>query len=276
MLAANVALASETVEICTDWKASIGAGGTAFDAARQIFRSATLDQDNRLVLEQDKVLRMPGTSKNRAELPAGTTLSGIWFSFTVRSQGKNYTVVLWNGERPESTDQGGWGEGVAVLAVFPEGSIEPTDVAEVKQDHSTSPGERLVRLGDEDAFEILNGHTNAGQGYRLTDLFHLHNGRLRRIASGIFTLTANAGCSQGSFDETLRWFTDGDGANPPRIVATVELVHAPRDFVDDCQPALRTWSETFQATYRWDTAKGRYLEAGGTLDRLLQWNENHQ
>jgi hypothetical protein len=151
-----------------------------------------------LVLGQDKTLRMPGTSRQRAELPAGTTLAGVWLPLSVRSQGRKYTMLLWDGERPESSEDG-----------------------------------------------------------------------------GIFTLSNNNGCDKGSFDEQLVWRVEADGANRPRLVATVALVHAPKDFVAGCTPMPKTATETFANTYRWDAAKGQYRDEGGNLDRLYKWNERH-
>jgi len=267
------AFAGDKIELPPGWKTPMGPKGTALEAAKRIFPGATLDREDKLVLAGDKQLRMPGTSKDRAELPEGTTLSSPWYPLTVRSQGKTYTVLHWEGERQEHSDNGGWADGLAVVAVFAKDSIEPTDVAEVKQDRDTSLA-GLVNLGDEDAFMVSSTHSNSAQGYALTDLFHLRDGRLRRIAAGIFTLSDNFGCAK-SFDESLSWRTEPDGANPPQIIATVTLTHAPKEFTDGCKGRPQPRVEVFENRYRWDPARNQYRDAGGNLDRLYKWNERN-
>jgi hypothetical protein len=274
LLAASAAtVAAEGSETPLGWKTPMGPKGTAYEAARRIFPGASLDQQGTLTLQQDKTLRIPGTTKRRAELPKGTTLSKPDAPLFVRSQGRRFMLLTWDGHRPEPSDDGGQGEDVTVLAVFPEGSIEPTDVAEVKQDRVAGPG-GLVSLGDEDAFTLQNSHTSASQGYTLTDLFHLRDGRLRRIVTGVYMLTNTYGCDE-SHDENLSWRTEPDGANPPRIIATVELIHAPKEFTADCAGKPKPRTESFSNSYRWDAAKGQYRDEGGNLDRLYKWNERH-
>jgi hypothetical protein len=255
------------------WKTPMGPKGTAYEAARRIFPGATLDDQDKLVLDADKTLRMPGTTRRRAELPEGTTLDSPWFPLTIRSQGKTFTVLLWEGERPANSENGGMGPSVAVAAVFPQGSIEPTDVAELKQDRDTTLGE-VIKLGEEDAFIVRNTHGNSGQFYTLTDLYHLRDGRLRRIDT-ILTLTNNC-CCANAFGEGLSWRTEPDGANPPRIIATVTLNHAPKEFTDGCDRKLKPRTEIFESTYRWDATKGQYRDAGSNdFERLDKWNVRH-
>ena len=189
VLAVGTAYAMEKIEFPPGWKTPMGIESTALEAAMRIFPGANLNRNDNLVLTRDKMLRMPSTSKQRAALPKGTKLTEPWIPLTVRSEGKIYKILLLEGLRPEITEEGGWNDGVAVLAVFPQGSIEPTDVVEVKQDQATSLGE-IVSIGREDAFVVRNTHSNSEQSYALTDLFHLRDGRLRRIAGSIFTLTS--------------------------------------------------------------------------------------
>ncbi|MFO1424581.1 MAG: hypothetical protein U1F70_13220 [Candidatus Competibacteraceae bacterium] len=261
--------AAEDSQIRLGWNTAMGPAGTAYDAARRIFPGASKDKEENLTLTQDKVLRMPGTSKTRATLPKGTTLSSPE-SLNVGSEGKQFKLLLWEGTRPDGGENGGFGESVAVLAVFPEGGIEPTDVAEVKQDRETFLSER-VNLGGEDAFTVLNTHHNSNQGYVITDLFHLREGRLRHIAN-LFTLSSNCCCGE-SFKEELRWRAEPDGANPPRIVATVELTQAPKEFTEGCDPKPKPRVESFKKVYRWDAVKQRYLHESGDSGRLDKWNQ---
>ncbi|MDD2767577.1 MAG: hypothetical protein PHT19_02505 [Methylococcus sp.] len=254
------------------WDLPMGKNATAYDAARRIFQGADKDKEGRFTLKRDKLLRMPGTAKTRADLPEGTRLEQP-STVTIRSQGKRFTVLLWNGTRPEDSGGGGFAEGIAVLAVFPEGSAEPTDVAELKTDRETFFGQpQLLNLGDEDAFTLINSHLNAGQEYLGTSLFHLREGRLRRIAD-ILTLSATLGCDN-AFREDLRWRTEPDGGRPPRIIASVDLVHNPKQEDEDCGRKLSPRTEQFQDSYRWDASKSQYLHEKGDSARLHKWNES--
>jgi hypothetical protein len=216
---------------------------------------------------------MPGTTRERALLPAGTHLSSPR-TRTVRAAGATYLVVLWDAERPSDDAAGGFGDGAAVLAVFPEGSRTPTDVAEVKTDQLTFFGdEPFVALGPDEGFTIVNHHANAGQPYTDTGLFHVHHGRLRRIAA-VLTLSTLSGCA-AAFRESLRWRTEPTGGEYPRIVATVDLVRAPAEDQEGCDgPRAGERREHFDDTFEWDAAKQAYVRRGGTLDRLARWNES--
>ena len=254
----------------TGWGRPVGAG-TALEAAQRIFSGATLEADGTLVLARDKILRLPGTSKTRAVLPAGTHL-GPPEAEVIRSQGTKYLVLLWEGARPDSSEDGGFGDAVAVLAAFPDGSGEPTDVEEVKLDRETYLGKGPDLITD-DAFTVINAHHNSSQGYASTDLFHIRDGRLRRIAN-FFTLSANASC-ENAFQEDLNWRVEPDGEGPPRIIALLDLVHAPARFLDGCAKAPKPSTEHFQDSYRWNAAQGRYLHESGNSGRLQKWNEKN-
>ncbi|CAK0751225.1 conserved exported hypothetical protein [Gammaproteobacteria bacterium] len=273
VLATGTALAAEKIEFPSGWKSPMGSKGTVLEATRRIFPDANLNRENNLVLARDKMLRMPGTSKQRAALPSGTKLTEPWKSLTVRSQGKTYAILLLDGLRPEITE-GGWDYEVAVLAVFPQGEIDPTDVAEVKQDRFTSLGE-VLNLGSEDAFVVSNSHSNSEQSYALTDLFHLRDGRLRRIVGSLFTLNINGGGCVSRSVENLSWRTIPDGVSPPRIIATIELIHTPTDFTDGCPAKDKPRNELFRNSYRWNTIKGHYLDERGNFGRLSKWNERN-
>jgi hypothetical protein len=266
-----LALAADAAD---GWSTPVGSGD-ALAAAQRLFGNKVDDSISDFVLQHEKVLRIPGTSKTRAVLPTGTRLSEPQ-AMTVRSQGKTFTLLLWTGERPEAPagNGGGFGDEVAVLAVFPEGSLEASDVAEVKGDRETS-FHKGPTLGDEDAFTVLNAHHNSSQGYLATDLFHLRDGRLRRIDS-LFTLSANSGCEQPSFEETLRWRIEPDGVNPPRIVALRDLIHSPKSMQnEDCEHKPKTRVEHFQDSYRWDARQNRYQREGGNSGKLDKWNQQN-
>lgn len=224
------------------------------------------------VLRTEMVLRMPGTSRERARLPAGSRV-GEATTRRVQAQGRAHDVVLWDIERPAEAD-GGFGDAAAVLAVFPADGLEPTDVVEVKTDRDTAIGESLVPLGTAQAFTLRNAHHNAGQPYLETALFHIHGGRLRRIAR-VFTLGDLSGCER-AFEETVSFATRDEGQPLPAVIATVVLVQAPTHTHDTCGdgPRPRERRRTFQQTYRWDPRKAAYLDAGGTLAQLDAFNES--
>jgi hypothetical protein len=226
---------------------------------RAVIAGARLEANSTLVLSKDTLLRMPGTTKVRADLPAGTRLSRN-ASARVRAQGKVYEVELWRGARPAASEDGGFGENVAVLAVFPEGERAPTDVAEVQTDRETYLHEKVVPLGQDDAFELVNAHLNAGEDFNEISLFHLRDGRLRRIAQINIGSQRGATCRE-SFQQRLHWSAEMAASGLPAIVADLETIHAPAEFVqEDCPGSkVRQRSEHARTSYRWDAAKDRYV-----------------
>jgi hypothetical protein len=227
--------------------------------ARAFIAGARLEPDSTLVLSKDTLLRMPGTSKVRADLPTGTRLTRS-AAVRVRAQGKVYEVELWSGARPAASEDGGFGENVAVLAVFPEGERAPTDVAEVQTDREIYLHEKLVPLGQEDAFEVANAHLNSGEDFNDISLFHLRDGRLRRIAQINIGSQRGSNCRE-SFQQRIHWSAETAASGMPGIVADLETIHAPAEFVkDDCPGSkVRQRSEHKRTSYRWDPAKDRYV-----------------
>ena len=249
----------------TGWSTPLGPGKTAIDGARRIFPGGTLDGDT-FELTEDKILRMPGTSKDRADLPAGTTLQAP-DSVTIRAQGRRYTLLMWDGERPTSSENGGFGDSIAVLAVFPEGSAEPTDVAEVRQDRETyliAGG--TPTLGPDDTFTVVNTHLNAGEEFVITSLFHLRDRRLRRIAE-VFTESA-MGCT-GSVVETPSWKIGAvKGGEYPELISVVDVVKNPAAYTKDCEaPRPKERRLHYEDRYRWDALKKQYVLVGSPSRR---------
>jgi hypothetical protein len=248
------------------WATPLGPGRTAVDGAKQIFPGGAMSGDQ-FVLAHDKILRIPGTTTERAELPADTHLQAPTAG-VVRAQGRRYTLLIWDGIRPAASEAGGAGEGVSVLAVFPEGSAEPTDVAEVKLDRETYLStEGTPRLGLDDSFTVLNAHLNAGEEFLITAIFHLREGRLRRIAE-VYTHSTSGGCAQ-SATESLSWKTQAAGTRElPDLVAIVDVVRAPKADTKDCDPPIpRERHERYEDVYRWDPGTKQYQRASGTLNK---------
>jgi hypothetical protein len=222
------------------------AAATAADAdpSRGVFPGARQEADGAVVLTQEKILRIPGTSKERTVLGEGTRVARQ-ASIKVRAQGKMHEVEMWAGDD------------VGVLAVFPAGASLPTDVADVQTDRTPFLSTELISLGGEDAFTVSNSHHNAGEGFNETSLFHLRDGRLRRIAV-VPTYSVMAGCAK-AYKEELVWRIEADGGELPMVIADVDRTHAPADFTDGCKGKPKEWHEHKLVRYRWNAAKDRYL-----------------
>jgi len=222
-----------------------------------------------LVTSSEVVLRQIGV-KDRTVVPAGSRISSVE-TLGVRGDGKRYVVLLISVESDEIYVPGG---GAAVLAVFLEGSGEPQDVAEVKADVFCSLGEpSTLALGPDDGFLVTNSHSNSSQGYLITALYQVRGGRIRLIDS-IFTLRSRGSCAY-SFEQQLTWTTETvKGSLFPKIVATVTMTPPVGEGEElDCaegeKPVKR---EVFSGDWRFDKEKGRYVPAGGNLDRLQKFN----
>jgi hypothetical protein len=223
--------------------AAIAAGG---DPSRDIFPGAKLEPDGTVVLTQEKVLRIPGTSKERTVLAEGTRVAKQE-SIKVRAQGKMYDVEMWAGED------------IGVLAVFPAGATAPTDVADVQTDRTPYLGTELISLGGDDAFAVSNSHHNSGESFNQISLFHLRDGRLRRIAV-VGANSAVGGCGK-SYSDELHWLVEPQEGGLPTIIADVETTHSPKDFPEDCRGRRgKEWREHVRSWYVWDVAKDRYVE----------------
>jgi hypothetical protein len=244
--------------------------------AQQVFGPLQRDSDGTAMREARR-LRLPGTSRERADLPAGTRLR-LAAAHRVRDNGRPHDVMLWHGDRPEGAEGGGFGDQVAVLAVFRAGEAAPIDVAEVQTDRMTYFAEPAVRpLGThDDLFDLVNHHANAGQPYAEHSLYHLRGGRLRRIVQ-VDLLGEFSGCAK-AFDQNIAWRTEPDAAQPlPRIVAEVTVHLAPRAHTAECRPRPPARQQVYSGRFRWDAAAGRYrAEPGSTLDKLARWNESRR
>ncbi len=244
--------------------------------AAAVFGPGRAGDDGQWTLATARRLRLPGTSRERADLPAGTRLWAAQ-ALKVRERGAVHDVVMWRGERPDDTGDGGFMNEVAVLAVFAAGQTAPIDVAEVKTDRMTMFGAPpVVRLTpNDDAFTLLNHHANAGQPYTESSLFQLREGRLRRIAS-VDLLGELSGCAQ-AFDEIIDWRIEPAGRALPDIVAQVTLIHAPKDATEGCTPRPAERRETLADRWRWDAGAGRYQrQPGGSLARIERWNDQRR
>lgn len=239
---------------------------TMADLTLTVFPGAAYDrQAGTLVTGAEKTLRQPGV-KQRAVLPENTPISAVR-AMAVRGEGKPYLVTLWTAD----ASVGHPGDTSVILAVFPEGAREPTDVVSVQTDVfcDTDDGKRLD-LGPDEGFFIRNHHNNSNQSYLDTGLFHVIDGRLRRVAS-VFTLDVRLDCSH-TFFEKLSWRTSASPSGPrPDVAAAVAISPDP-----DCpggKTAVRR--QTFAETYRYDPARKQYLPGGKGFAGLDRFNEKN-
>ncbi|MHB8138120.1 MAG: hypothetical protein ACYDGO_06985 [Smithellaceae bacterium] len=258
----------------TDWDAPLEkeSGLTSKKLLSSVFKGIREDPESvDLVTVSEKALRVPG-SKERTVLPEGTRFTSFK-AIRVRGDGRRYLVMFWDTE----SNAGAPNFGASVIAIFAEDSAEPLDVANVKSTDFCSLGNRLS-LGPDDAFTIDNSHSNSSQSYFHTDMFHIHDGRIKRIAS-VPMLSIQAGC-EDSFDETLTWRTEPDAGSPYlKVVATVTLIKRPGEYERDsgnCPKSKKSWrKEVFMETYRWNNAKKQYVGPIKPFERLKRFNEKN-
>jgi hypothetical protein len=249
-------------ELITDFDSKVGPASalTYAQLAGAVFKGVTTDASSgQLKTVAEKILRQPGT-KERVTLPEGTPLGPVEV-LMIRGDGRRYLVTLWTAE----ASVGYPGDRAAVLAVFPEGASEPTDVVSVQTDVFCDTGDgKFLSIGPDDAFFIRNSHNNSNQSYLNTGLFHVVDGRLRRIAE-VFTFDVRSSCAH-SFQETLNWRVEPVSGNPyPSITATVKLSPT-----DECKTGkVSPKSRVFTESYRYDAAGKRFVSQGkgfGVLD----------
>lgn len=255
-------------ERITDFDSKVGPEFTLtyVQLADAIFKGATTDAaSGQLKTVAEKLLRQPGT-KERVTLPEGTPLGPVEV-LTMRGDGRRYLVTLWTAE----ASVGYPGDRATVLAVFPEGACEPTDVVSVQTDVFCDTGDgKLLSIGPDDAFFIRNSHSNSNQSYLNTGLFHIVDGRLRRITE-VFTFGVRSSCAH-SYKETLDWRVEPVSGSPyPRITATVNLSPT-----DDCKTSKASPKpRIFTESYRYDAAGKRFVPQGKGFAVLDAFNEKN-
>jgi hypothetical protein len=239
---------------------------------QSVFKGAReKENSDTLVTASEKVLRRVGT-KERTALPAGTPLTSLNV-LHVRGDGKRYLILLCEAESDATEVVGG---GAAILAVFPEGSTEAQDVADVKEDRwCYFPDGPLLALGPDDAFTVLNTHSNSDQTYWIRSIFHVRERRLRLIDSCL-TLDVRGTC-QESFQEALAVRAEPDPGSPyPKVVATITLTKGPREEeAADCpKPKAKAVPKVYTEICRWDKAAGRYVSDKG-FEAIDKFNMDH-
>jgi hypothetical protein len=217
-----------------------------------------------------KVLRREG-EKERTVVPAGTPFSSFQ-TLWVRGDNQRYLLLFWSAEGEFSDVPGG---GASILAVFPEGSFDPTDVADLKTDMFCSFAEEpILSLGPDDAFRVDNTHGNSNQAYLDSALFHIRGGRICLIDS-VLTLSVRGLCID-SFREELAWSAEEDPGRPcAKVIATVALTRGPDEEEEvECDlPEGSTRTKVFKEITRWDSNRKRYGPPDGRLGELDAFNQ---
>lgn len=244
-----------------------GSSLTFLRLGQAVFPGARADGEGNglFVTTREQVLRQPGT-RERATLPEGTRITELE-AFTVRGEGRRSLVTLWNA----AVSVGHPGETSWILAVFPEGAGEPTDVVSVQTDVFCDIDDgKLLALGPDDGFFIRNHHNNSNQSYLDTGLFHVVDGRLRRVAE-VFTLEARLDCAH-TFFEALSWrVVPGADGGRPRVGATVRV--SPRTDCPGGKTVVRP--REYKETYRWDPAGRQYRPEGRHFEGLDKFNTDN-
>jgi hypothetical protein len=249
-----------------------GSKVTYRDLVASVFKGVRQDGSGSWVTAEEKVLRRVG-EKERTIVPAGTPLSAFR-TVPVRGDGTTYLLMVCEAEGSFSETPA---SGAFVLAAFPEGGAEPTDVADMAADRFTGLAmESAPALGPDDSFAIANSHHNSNQGYLITDLFHIRGGRIRKIVS-VFTLSLNGMCEK-SFREEVTFQAEEDPGLPyPKVNATVTLEKGPSEVErDSCPRSKRVLRrEVYRGTCRWDKAKGRYGPPDKGLAKIERFNDRN-
>ena len=243
------------------WRTSLGGNWTAADGAAHLFRHGHLDADH-FVVSDDKLLRKPDSTTDRTTIPANTRLKAPQEQ-KIRSEGKLYHLLYWGDS--ENSD-------FSILAIFPDGSPDPIDVADVKGDRETYFGSPLS-VGNEDIFAITNAHLSAGEDYHAESMFRLRRGRLSLVAR-VFTGSRGL-CPR--YAEVLQWkVKPSAGSAMATLIAAVDLVTNPKDGLpSDCKEQSKTKEShhLFEESYQWDATKDHYVDSGGSFKAWAELEE---
>ena len=209
-----------------------------------------------ILLAADALLRRAG-SPEQARLPARTRLHH-YSERRVRSQGRLYRLALWEATPPSSADSAA--QAAAVLALFPEDSLEPLDVLEVKTDLQTRFGDAATpMLGESETFSIVNLRNAPQRQFSETVLFHVHGDRLHPITS-IFTQAMQGSCAN-AYRQILHWATEHDDGPYPRLKAQMEM--RPAQSGEHAEPCAQRPSRQQQiGQWRWHPVRERYEAVG--------------
>lgn len=161
--------------------------------------------------------------------------------------------------------------GSSVLAIFDPAHPEaPVDLADVASDQHTGFDEpAALRLGTEDDGLLVSSyHSNSSQGYRITSVLALVDGKLTEMAS-VFTLNeSHCGLRREQLRALAPVMDDGDGRWSPFAITVTEttyLVEGECDELPDAKPGTRAVA----ATFRWDEAAGAYAPDSTALADLF-------
>jgi|GEM_PF-2499360 len=258
-----------------DWNTPVknNVGLTALAAAKSVFGDGEAS-GTEFVVATKKIFKVPGAESDSSVVPAGGMVQ-LPEVVQVKSEGVDYLVFLWEGVRKEGYSDRAFGERFSILSVFTLNGSVCADAFEVKTDELTFFSEDpLLKLGQNDAFSVINHHANSGQAYYTNTLWCIQKGALKQIAE-ISTMDVMSGCAE-SFRENIQWQTKpGKHQNNPDIILSVDLIHAPAEFMKDCVNQVESNTEKFEADYIWDAVKESYILFNTNTNVLDKWNEDH-
>jgi hypothetical protein len=218
------------------------------------------------------VLTMPVRNLAYAEDPPIAALPLSFYSAsatTFTSDGTKLVALLLDADAEAAGALGS-----SVLAIFDPAHREAAiDVADVASDQQTSFDEpALLTLGSgDDGLRISSSHFNSSQGYRITSVLALPDGKLTEMAS-VFTLNENycgmrreqtAALAPVTTDEATRW--------APFTITVTETtsLSTPECDLADVVPGTRSAT----ATFSWNAAAAAYEPDSSALDDLYAETE---
>ena len=237
-----------------------------------VFKGARIDSKSGEVVITSEQSIPNLDDDGETSLPAETHFTEF-YAKRIRSGQQQYLVALWNAETAGTDAIGG---GAAILAIFHGGSDKPLEVVSVKKDRFTffAP-ETLSVLGKNDAFIIYNSHSNSSQGYLISDLFHIYNGKLQQIDS-IFTLTARGLCGSFSEDPVTWKKLKQNISNYHSFKLNVILTGKSENKDDEsCVNKKPVKKQIFSKVYHWNQAKQRYDIKSKNFQVLDKFNEQN-
>ncbi|UJW86332.1 hypothetical protein [Devosia sp. SL43] len=160
--------------------------------------------------------------------------------------------------------------GAAVLAIFdPAHPGSPIDIADVASDQFTGFDDpSTVSLGnEEDGLIVSSSHFNSSQGYRMSAVIALVDGKLTEMTE-VFTLNENyCGIRREQLHSIAPLISDSDDRWHPFVVTVTEVTTVG---VTDCDPmpVAMTGTRAVAATFSWSAESGRYEPDSTALDDL--------
>jgi hypothetical protein len=202
------------------------------------------------------------------DAPDPVTLSSIVESREIMSGGKKRLVVLADlGPDPDRAYN------TALLALYDDGPkprlLDAVDVG-VDKDTAFNDQETLSLGPGDTALVTVSEHFNSNQSYDPRVLILVRGDRFHLIDT-IFVINEHA-CGWERTEEPVFTTAPDPGSRYAAIVATVTETLKRND--DDCgeEPVPKAYKRVWRTVWRWDEAKGAYVDRAHGLDKLEKLN----